>query len=153
MNRVTLLSSALVLGLACAPAARAATRPAAQPGGAASARRRVLIWDFKSELGLTDAQIQSIRSAASSGSADSTRLAQQVRRDEDALRVLVANDAPLAQERVVIEHIAAATVEARMVDLARAKSVLAVLTPGQRAKWHDLQAARRPAAQGAHAAH
>ena len=151
MNRVTLIATA-VLGIGCsyAPAARAASRPVVQSRSVTPvAARQTLIWDFKSELGLTDAQIQGMKSQAASAAADSARLADQLSRDEDALRDLVAQDAPLAQERVEVERIGAASVEARMLDLSRAKSVLAVLTPGQRAKWRDLQATRRTSAHSA----
>ncbi len=99
------------------------------------------LFDYKSELSLSDAQINTMKSQLTelNNSVKSSR--EQLTKLENEYRAMIAKDATTpAQAKVKLEEIAEATVAMRLKDLAISRKITSTMTAEQREKWKAIQA-------------
>ncbi|MBX3169306.1 MAG: hypothetical protein KF760_18015 [Candidatus Eremiobacteraeota bacterium] len=99
------------------------------------------LFDYKQELGLTEEQINKMKSYLTelNGSVKTSR--EQITRLENDYRLLIANDSTTtAQARAKLEEIASATVTMRLKDLEISRKITNAMSTEQRSKWKAIQA-------------
>lgn len=99
------------------------------------------IFDYKQEIGLSDDQINSMKSNLSELNNSVKTSRDQLTKLENDYRAMIAKDSTTnAQAKAKLEEIADATVAMRLKDLEISRKITAVMTAEQREKWKAIQA-------------
>ncbi len=118
----------------------------AQPPAAPEASKVKTIFDYKSELDLTDAQINSMKSLLTELNASVKTSRDQLTKLENDYRAMIAKESTTpAQAKVKLEEIASATVAMRVKDLEISRKITATMSAEQREKWKAIQVKVRAA--------
>lgn len=99
------------------------------------------LFDYKQELGLTDGQINNMKTYLTelNGSVKTSR--DQIGKLENDYRALIANEnTTTAQAKAKLEEIADATVAMRLKDLEISRKITNAMSAEQRIKWKAIQA-------------
>lgn len=99
------------------------------------------LFDYKQELGLTEEQVNNMKSYLTelNGSVKTSR--DQLTKLENDYRALIANDSTTtAQAKGKLEEIANATVAMRLKDLEISRKITNAMSAEQRGKWKAIQA-------------
>jgi Spy/CpxP family protein refolding chaperone len=103
------------------------------------------IFDYQKELGLTEKQINDIRTLYMVLKARLEALNKNRKDDTEALKILISKEADLKQIRAKLQEIADLSVESGCADVEASRKINAVMTPEQLKKWRSIQAAAREA--------
>jgi Spy/CpxP family protein refolding chaperone len=105
------------------------------------------LWDYKTELGLSDDQIAKIKNEVRILQEELAVDNKTVELSGLKLQRLAESDGDIKDIREELHKIADAQVDARVADIQTSRTVNKILTAEQQKKWRALQAANRPAAK------
>lgn len=137
----------VVMFLLAAPEVSRGVPEGPVPSPAPTSERTVLkpLWDYRTEIGLSDDQVQAMKDAIGAYNRTAADLRGKVRVQEEKLKRLIYEEAPIHLIRSGLQALASYQVELRIEDLLASRKVNAVMTADQLAKWRALQEkARRP---------
>jgi len=97
------------------------------------------IFNYKTELGLTDPQIQSIKDSISKLQASLSERAKQINTLSQELITMIKNKESIKLIKEKLEKIAAFQVENSISDIETSRGIEDVLTPAQLKKWKNIQ--------------
>ncbi|MBI5599385.1 MAG: hypothetical protein HY890_06570 [Deltaproteobacteria bacterium] len=101
------------------------------------------IFDYKTDLGLTDDQVKKIKENLVSLERDVKVLRAKITIVEDEVRGLVGKDGDMAQIKSKIREGYDIQASIRIADIEATRKINAVLKPEQFKKWKEIQAAAR----------
>ena len=130
--------------LADTPAATPASNPApavstTAPAVTNPAVKVKAIWDYKSELGLSDAQVSGMQETLHQFQDKMIQLKAKLQVSELNVQDLLSKQAPMTDVRTQLEKSAEIQVDMRVADIETAQKIEGALTPDQLAKWRAIQ--------------
>lgn len=139
-----LLIAALVLFAATGFAQAAPTTPGPEPTPvpdvSPSPSSQVKgVWDYKTELELSDKQVVDLRGAAQAFEAVLSKAETKLKQLNEKLVGQLNEEAPLEQIKVTLEEIAAVQIEVRLADVRTLRTMNRILSAAQLARWHRIQ--------------
>ena len=104
------------------------------------------IFNYKTELGLSDAQIEAIKSELINLNSNYKQSKAKIAQLEAEFRALIAREASTEEAKSKLQQIAEATVAFRLSDFETSKRITATMSAEQKAKWAAIRAQLRPQA-------
>ena len=104
------------------------------------------IFNYKTELGLSDAQIEAIKSELVNLNSNFKQSKAKIAQLEAEFRALIAREASTEEAKSKLQQIAEATVAFRLSDFETSKRITATMSAEQKAKWAAIRAQLRPQA-------
>jgi len=105
------------------------------------------LWDFQEELGLSDRQVQKMKSLLARFQSNLVAAQKRLCAAESQLKVAIDREAPIDQVREKLARIGSIQLEMRLEDVETSRKVNAVLTEDQLENWRKIQAHSRGTAQ------
>lgn len=137
------------LGAGSALADTPATTPASNSAPAVSAAAPTTatnpavkvkaIWDYKSELGLSDTQVSGMQETLHQFQDKMIQLKAKLQVSELNVQDLLSKQAPMTDVRTQLEKSAEIQVDMRVADIETAQKIEGSLTPDQLTKWRAIQ--------------
>ncbi len=101
------------------------------------------IFDYKQEIGLSDAQITSMQQYLANLNTNVKASKAKITQLENDFRALIAKEASSEEAKAKLQEIASATVTMRLNDFETSKKINETMTPEQKKKWRAIQAKLR----------
>ncbi len=98
-----------------------------------------MIWDYKTELGLTDEQVAGIKDAITGFQKEVVELRAKFQVVEIDLQNLIQKKADLPTVKAKLQESAAIQVDLRLADIETARKIDDILSPEQAKRWREIQ--------------
>ncbi len=134
-----LLLLLLVLLAPLAVAAQEKDGPAPAEGDKSKQKLKTIV-DYKTELGLSDEQVNGISTTLKDFQTRVVELKKQLKESEEGFAKMLAEQAPLAQVKQQLRSSADLRFQLRYLDVVTARRVEGILSQEQLKKWRDIQA-------------
>jgi len=102
------------------------------------------IWDFQTELGLTERQKSEIKASVSQLNTKIKGQRQRLAAASNRVNQLIKDNASIEVIRGKLHEVANLQIELKIADIETARKINTILTPQQLAKWRDIQKKSRP---------
>jgi Spy/CpxP family protein refolding chaperone len=97
------------------------------------------IFDYQTELGLSDDQVSTLKETLESVRAELAGYRALLAPLDRTTREMIAREASFEEIRAKLEEIAKVKIDAQIADLKGARKIHSILTPEQKAKWQEQQ--------------
>lgn len=139
-HKVVSLAAVLLLGSFAVPCfAMEKSKKTMAPSSAQSPSGVKMIWDYKDQLGLTEAQVSDIKDAINGFQKEVIRLRSKLQVVELDLQDLVQKKSDITAIKTKLAESADLQVNIRLADIETARKIDSILTEEQVKKWRDVQ--------------
>lgn len=98
-----------------------------------------MIWDYKEDIGLTDAQVTAIKEAISAFQKEVVRLRSKLQVVELDVQDLIQKKGKITLIKTKLKESADLQVEVRLADIETARKIDGILSAEQTKKWKEIQ--------------
>ncbi|MBT9584848.1 hypothetical protein IV102_16000 [bacterium] len=102
------------------------------------------IFHYKTELGLSDAQIEAIKSELVNLNSNFKQSKAKIAQLEAEFRALIAREASTEEAKSKLQQIAEATVAFRLTDFETSRRITATMSAEQKARWAAIRSQLKP---------